>query len=350
MHGRPNRPATLPPGSESSRPSKSGVVPSLSRDEVPTSQRATLSVRVPKHDLPRLWDDDEEERTGPTNALAPPMERTQAEPRLMIMTGGSAGEVIRLDTAIVIGRSRTADVRLVDEGVSRQHCRVCLRGRSVLLEDLGSTNGVLVNGEKIAGTVTLEIGDRVRLGAAVLQLGSFDVAEETLARKLFEASTRDPLTSAYNHHFFLSRLESEMSYAQRHTTPLSVLLLDLDGMKSINDLHGRSFGDDVLRTIVRSFSAGIRNEDLFCRYGGDEFAFLLREPLASAARTAERLRLRIEHLRITSGRRPVSLSASIGVVEVGEPGAQLTAEGLLRVAEKRLHRAKLLGRNRVATE
>jgi two-component system, cell cycle response regulator len=330
---------------------RSGVVPTFSREEAPSSTRATLSVRVPKHDLPRLWDEDEEEeRTGPTNAVALPMERTQCEPRLMIMTGGSAGQVIRLDTAIVIGRSRTSDVRLIDEGVSRQHCRVCLRGRTVILEDLGSTNGVLVNGEKVEGVVTLEIGDRVRLGAAVLQLGSFDVAEETLARKLFEASTRDALTNAYNHHFFMTRLESEMSYAQRHASSLSVLLLDIDGMKAINEIHGRAFGDDVLRSVVRSISTGIRNEDLFCRYGGDEFAFLIREPLESAGRTADRLRSRIEHLRITSGRKPVALSASIGVVEVGEPGAQLTAEGLLRVAEKRLHRAKLLGRNRVATE
>jgi two-component system, cell cycle response regulator len=331
------------------------VVPAVSKTDVPpsaSSSRSPASVRIPKHDLPRLWDDEQEEYTSPTLSVASPMDRSSAgAPCLMVMNGGSAGQIVRLEgPAVVIGRSRTADLGLVDDGVSRQHCRVTRRGSTVTLEDLGSTNGTFVNGARIERSVTLEAGDRIRIGAAILQLGALDSAEETLARKLFDASTRDPLTSAYNRHFFLSRLEAEMSYAHRHTTSLSVLLLDVDGMAAINTAHGRSGGDEVLRAVVQAIGAGIRTEDLFCRYGGDEFAILLREPLASASRTAERLRLRLEHLRVQVGRKPVQITASIGAVEVGEPGAQLSAEGLLRVAERRLHRAKLLGHNRVTSE
>jgi two-component system, cell cycle response regulator len=351
MLGRLHKPSTFP-REELKSGTRSGVVPAVSKTDLPPSSRAPQSVRLPKHDLPRLWDDEQEELTSPTLSVASPMDKASGgAPCLTVMNGGSAGQVIRLEaSALVIGRSRTADLGLLDEGVSRQHCRVTRRGATIVVEDLGSTNGTFVNGARIEGNVTLEAGDRIRIGAAVLQLGALDSAEETLARKLFDASTRDPLTSAYNRHFFLSRLEAEMSYAQRHTTSLSVLLLDVDGMAALNAAHGRSAGDEVLRAVVQAIGAGIRTEDLFCRYGGDEFAFLLREPLASATRTGERLRLRLEHLRVQVGRKTIQVTGSIGAVEVGEPGAQLTGEGLLRVAERRLHRAKLLGGNRVAAE
>ena len=77
---------------------------------------------------------------------------------------------------------------------------------------------------------------------------------------------------------------------------------------------------------------------------------MLREPLRSATRTAERVRLKIESLRVSIGRKPLQVTASIGVAEIGEPGAQLTGEGLVMVAEKRLRRAKLLGKNRVVSD
>ena len=128
------------------------------------------------------------------------------------------------------------------------------------------------------------------------------------------------------------------------------MMLDIDGMRALNDSLGQSAGDEVLRTVVDVISNVIRSEDVFCRYAGAQFAFILREPLRTAARTAERLRMRIENARFAFAKKGASVTASIGVAEIGEPGAQLTAEGLVTVAEKRLHRAKLLGKNRVAAE
>lgn len=319
---------------------RSGVVPAMTGG---ASRRGDA--------IPKMWDDeiDDQETTGETNHV-PMSRRVNAFPHLMIMTGLGAGQLIPIDGALTVGRSRNADVRVADEGVSRNHCRVTRIAGKVIVEDLDSRNGTLVNGTKVM-RAELGAGDRIQLGPdLVLQLSMYDDAEQTLARRLFDASTRDPLTRAFNRQYFAQSLETELSYARRHGTSLSVMMLDIDGMRAINDSHGQSAGDEVLRAVVDVIGNVIRTEDVFCRYAGAQFAFILREPVRTAARTAERLRMRIEATRITHSKKPLSVTASIGVAEIGEPGAQLTAEGLVTVAEKRLHRAKLLGKNRVAAE
>jgi diguanylate cyclase (GGDEF)-like protein len=302
--------------------------------------------------IPKLWDDeiDDQETTGETSHI-PASRRVNAFPHLMIMTGLGAGRLIPLEgTGLVIGRSRNADVRVGDEGVSRNHCRVTRFGSKVIVEDLDSRNGTLVNGTKVL-QAELSAGDRIQIGPdLIIQLSMYDDAEQTLARRLFDASTRDPLTRAFNRQYFAQSLENELAYARRHGSHLTVMMLDIDGMRAINESHGQSAGDEVLRAVVDIITSVIRTEDVFCRYAGAQFAFVLREPLRTATRTAERLRMRIESARITHAKKPVPFTASVGVAEIGEPGAQLTAEGLVKVAEKRLHRAKLLGKNRVAAE
>jgi diguanylate cyclase (GGDEF)-like protein len=302
--------------------------------------------------VPKLWNDDEDDRepTGETNHV-PASGRLSTFPHLMIMTGLAAGRLIPIGAGgLVVGRSRGSDVRVTDEGVSRQHCRVTRVGTAIVVEDLGSTNGTVVNGTKVL-RAELAAGDRIQLGPdLIMQISLYDDAEQTLARKLFDASTRDPLTRAFNRQYFAQSLETELSYARRHDSSLSVMMLDIDGMRVVNDAHGQAAGDEVLRAVVELIGNVVRAEDVFCRYGGAQFAFVLREPVRSAARTAERLRMRIEAARITGAKKPVSVTVSIGVAEIGEPGAQLSSEGLVAVAEKRLHRAKLLGKNRVCAE
>jgi diguanylate cyclase (GGDEF)-like protein len=320
---------------------RSGVVPAM------TAERERRSDPIPK-----MWDDEggDEETTGETNHI-PASRRANEFPHLMIMTGLGAGRLIPIQgTGLVIGRSRHADVRVADEGVSRQHCRVTRFGSKVIVEDLDSRNGTVVNGTKVM-QAELSAGDRIQLGPdLIIQLSMYDDAEQTLARRLFDASTRDPLTRAFNRQYFAQSLENELSYARRHGSNLTVMMLDIDGMRAINQSHGQSAGDEVLRAVVDVITNVIRTEDVFCRYGGAQFAFILREPLRTATRTAERLRMSIESARVSHAKKPLSVTASVGVAEVGEPGAQLTGEGLVKVAEKRLHRAKLLGKNRVAAE
>jgi diguanylate cyclase (GGDEF)-like protein len=311
----------------------------------PTAPRSGI---VPKFTdsssrIPKLWD-EEEDPTGITGTI-PGNSRAKGQPRLTVMTGLMAGMVISLDAEVVIGRSRGVDLRLEDEGVSRRHCRITRRGAAIFVEDAGSKNGTLLNGTKVT-TAQIVPGDRLQIGAALLQLGVLDDTEDTLARRLFDASTRDPLTRAMNRSYFGDRLDAEIASANRQGGPISVLLLDLDGLKDVNDAYGPVAGDDLLRAVVKALGVQIPEED-FCRYAGDEIAFLVRESIDDAVRIAERIRSIVENVRTNVGRRTLQITGSIGVAQLGERGAQLTGQGLMRVAEKRMRRAKDLGKNRV---
>jgi len=217
------------------------------------------------------------------------------------------------------------------------------------VEDMGSTNGTVVNGTAVRSAKLVQ-GDRIQLGPdLVLQFALYDDTEETLARKLFEASTRDPLTGVYNRRYFFERLDAETAHARRHSSPLSVLLIDVDDMKELNELHGHR-GDEILRAVAKALSETTRSHEVLCRHGGEQFALLVREPLDRATRLAERLRSAVESIRIPVGKKTLELTVSIGVAEVGERGAQLTTDGLVRVADKRLQRSKSLGRNRITSQ
>jgi diguanylate cyclase (GGDEF)-like protein len=308
---------------------KSGVVPAMTRE---------------REGLAKLWDDslDDEEITGET-AHMPPSRRSKGNPRLTIMTGVSAGQVVSVDLgasdALIIGRSRGVDLRLEDDGISRQHCRIVRRDSHLVVEDLSSTNGTIVNGTRVA-SAELKAGDRIQLGPnMMLQVGMFDDAEETLARRLFDSSTRDELTRAYNRRHFGERLAAEVANAQRQSSPLSVIIVGVNDLLAVNDTLGAAVGDEVLKAVAGAIAETVREEHLFCRYGGGQFALMVRESAAGAARLGERLRTRIAATRVHCAKKPVQVTASLGIAEIGDPGAQLTGDGLLRVAEKRFWRA-----------
>lgn len=129
----------------------------------PTPSEAWSGI-VPRSTAYDAHDDDDDDEDEATGRLPPP-------PRLLVLEGIVSGEVLVLDGALtVVGRARDADLRLEDDGVSRHHCRLSRSGSSVLIEDLGSTNGTLVNGKPIARAKLLSPGDRIRVGSVVLQL------------------------------------------------------------------------------------------------------------------------------------------------------------------------------------
>ncbi len=173
---------------------------------------------------------------------------------------------------------------------------------------------------------------------------SEQVAEEERLRAL---SDSDALTGLANRRKLLKRLEEEISLSNRHATPLSLMMIDLDHFKTINDTWGHLCGDDVLRELADCCQSLLREEDLLARLGGEEFALLL--PLTSkrnAAQLAERLRRAIaEHDfgALGVGR----ITVSIGVTEhrVGD-----ARDNLMQRADASLYRAKHLGRDRVVAD
>ena len=154
----------------------------------------------------------------------------------------------------------------------------------------------------------------------------------------------DFLTGLPNHRFFQTTLALELARAQRHDHPLSLLMIDLDYLKQVNDRFGHPSGDLVIRTIAATIRSGCREIDFAARYGGEEFTVILPEtPLAGAIQVAERIRERIwaeEFPRIGN------ITASVGISSY--PVNALTKEDLVRVADQALYVAKNGGRNRVS--
>ena len=229
--------------------------------------------------------------------------------------------------------------------MSRRHAFISVENGIYVVEDLGSANGTYVAGQRIQRR-ELVSGDRIQLGPRiVLRFALLDEAEEIMHRQLFESSTRDALTRAYNKKYISERLVAEVAHALRHHSSLEVIVFDLDKFKQVNDQYGHLVGDAVLRSVADRVHSLIRSEDVFARFGGEEFVLISRS--SDAARLAERIRAGIEQLTIPTDRGPLRVTMSLGVARLDELGPRATASDLLDKADLRLLNAKQTGRNRV---
>jgi diguanylate cyclase (GGDEF)-like protein len=165
--------------------------------------------------------------------------------------------------------------------------------------------------------------------------------------RLQELSMTDELTGLYNQRWLHTRLEEEYARAQRHETPLAVLMLDVDHFKRVNDSHDHLFGSAVLRRVGDLLRQGVRGIDVAVRYGGDEFCVVLPQTnLAGAVAVAERLRASICRANVGDEETPYKLTISIGVAALAECES-VDGRSLLKQADKALYAAKGSGRNRV---
>jgi two-component system cell cycle response regulator len=280
----------------------------------------------------------------------PPRGPSAERAYLIVLSGLNVGEMYRVgDSDLVVGRAQGCGIQVIDDGASRHHATVRLIDGEVWVEDTASRNGTFVNGERIEKR-RLSDGDKVQIGGAtVLKFTYSDDFDENFQRRMYESALRDPLTKAFNKRYFLDRLESEFRFAMRHRVALSLVLIDLDHFKQINDRHGHIAGDTVLAAFARRIHDVIRNEDVFARYGGEEFVVLCRQiDVDQAAAFAERLRRTIESLEIPSpSGRPLRITASFGVAGLPDLDAA-DSLGLLAAADQALYVAKNGGRNRVA--
>jgi diguanylate cyclase (GGDEF)-like protein len=168
---------------------------------------------------------------------------------------------------------------------------------------------------------------------------------ESTSAQLKEFSFKDEVTGLYNRRFFSIRLEEEVSRYRRFNHPVSVVLLDLDAFKAVNDDLGHGAGDETLRAMAEILLKQSRGINVICRYGGDEFAVLLVETSKSGARLyADRIRYVLSTWTFAHGRR---VTASFGIASLPEDVAP-AAEELIRAADEALYAAKRAGKNRVS--
>jgi diguanylate cyclase (GGDEF)-like protein len=273
-----------------------------------------------------------------------------AVPTLVVLSGSNVGEMYRLEKEqMVIGRGDKVDLRLVDEGISREHVRLSKAEGRVVLEDLGSTNGTYCNGQRVARQPLAE-GDKILIGSTtILKFSYQDKLDEMFQRQMSESALRDGLTRAFNKRYFTDRIESEFQYAIRHRSPLSLIFLDIDHFKKINDQHGHQAGDHVLAQLSTLVMSMLGEEETFARYGGEEFAVIARGvDLEAATELSERLRAAVEAhpFKFESTSLPVTIS--VGVARA--PGPGLAASGdLVARADEAMYAAKRSGRNRVCS-
>ncbi|MHB8418230.1 MAG: GGDEF domain-containing protein [Myxococcales bacterium] len=183
-----------------------------------------------------------------------------------------------------------------------------------------------------------ELSARVR---ALLRLGGRFEELARRQRELEQLSREDGLTGLLNHRCIKERLAEEFRRAQRHGDALSLLMVDLDWFKTLNDRRGHPFGDRVLKRVAGLLTEAVRETDLCGRYGGEEFALLLpRTSLNGALTVAERVRSSVAATDFEGER----LTLSVGVA--GFPGSAGSAELLLRAADEALYASKREGRNR----
>ncbi|MFN7455297.1 MAG: diguanylate cyclase [Pseudobdellovibrionaceae bacterium] len=274
-------------------------------------------------------------------------------PALIVLVGppGYVGRQFPLTTSeVTLGRSIDSHIYIDDKSVSRSHARFIVNGTEVTVADMGSANKTVINEKTTLAPMTpyrLQNDDRIKTGSVILKFlekGSL----ETLANKeLNEKALKDGLTGAFSKGALLEKGPEAMKRSEFLTEDLSVLIFDIDFFKKINDTHGHSAGDYVLKELSRIVGQKmIRGNDYFARYGGEEFVILLPAAGAKTAlEVAERIRTTIESAEFNyeGTKIPVTISVGIATRKLEETSWDV----LLDRADQALYQSKHSGRNRV---
>jgi len=276
-------------------------------------------------------------------------------PTLTFLSGPSIGKEIPLvHRQITLGSGNECDIIVADPAVSRKHLQISSRkivkkGETsklkVVLKDLGSKNGTLINYSSIKKTV-LQPGDKIILGRIILKFEHRDLAEQKFFDEIYRLATVDNLTSLYNKATITRILKEEIAGSVRDGHWVSVIMIDIDKFKSLNDIYGHLKGDRILQTVSDTINSTVRRRDKVGRFGGDEFMIVLPGTGEKGAfRLAERVRDRLESTVGTLLGISDTVSASLGVAS--KQATSTNPEQLLEHADTALLRSKSLGRNRV---
>jgi diguanylate cyclase (GGDEF)-like protein len=279
-------------------------------------------------------------------AISVPSERPKGAgtPCLVIIAGQDIGRRIDLGREEVsIGRSDQCTVCVNSDLVSRRHAVICYVLGKYFLVDLKSTNGTFVNDQRVE-RVQLKDADLVRAGKTVLKYMESNLELEYM-QHILTLATVDSLTGVHNKRHFDTAFAQALTQAEQSKLPLSLIVLDIDFFKKINDTYGHPTGDAVLKHVAGIVKAQLRVSDTLCRVGGEEFAILLpNTPYSLARQAAELVRAAVEASPCTFEVARVAATLSLGVSEF-KPGDN--CDEMYKRADTQLYAAKHGGRNRV---
>jgi diguanylate cyclase (GGDEF)-like protein len=246
---------------------------------------------------------------------------------------------------ITIGRDPDSTIVLDSDSVSRRHARI-ERFRDVRsIVDLNSTNGTYVNDVPVTPRAALESGAFIKIGDTIFKYLTGDNIEAAYYEEIYRMAVTDGLTQVANKRALDDFLDKEMSRARRYGRNLALLMIDIDHFKDVNDTYGHLTGDLVLREMAAVVRPRVRREEMFARFGGEEFVVALPETDAAGARElAETLRKMIEEHPVLFEGRAIRITVSIGIAELNRDEHRIPAD-LVKAADKNLYAAKNGGRN-----
>lgn len=277
------------------------------------------------------------------------MRRVKAphRPVLVVISGNEhdVGRRVLVEQTLLIGRDPQAALALNDALVSWHHARLEDRGDSWTLVDIGSTNGIVINGQPVPEAV-LQPNDTVVLGGTVVRFELQDGLAQAYNQVVERLLNIDDLSGLYVRRKFDAELGGMLETARRGGSAVALLVMDLDGIKGINDTHGHLFGAYVIGQAGKLIGGVIGGRGVGCRFGGDEYlaAFSGLNVEAAAAVGEEIRRVIAEHPFEKDGI-PLRPGISIGVAAFPESAAD--AASLFQRADEALYRAKQAGKNRV---
>lgn len=259
-----------------------------------------------------------------------------------------SGNLTELSQAkTTVGRDAGCGLHLPDSSVSRNHALIECDGDTYRVTDLGSTNGTSVNEQRVSSE-ELSSGDRVQFGNYIFKFLSSNHVEMQYHEAVYSMMTRDGLTGVLNKRSFLDIIDREFRRSVSRSTSLSLILLDIDHFKSINDTHGHLAGDEVLQELCARIGSVVPEHDVFARYGGEEFAILMADVAASeAAELAELTRMIVEQTPFETSVGPLPVTVSLGIADVAALPSPQASSQLVQASDKKLYEAKNGGRNRV---
>ncbi len=261
---------------------------------------------------------------------------------------GPLGKRIQLDGPVqelTIGRDVQNSLVLEFEGVSRKHARLVKRDGAWWVHDNNSTNGTYVN-DVLTRETPLRNGDRVKVGDVILKYLSAGDLESEFIETISQMMVTDGLTQAANKRHLLEKITDELNRSLRHGRPLSMVMFDVDHFKKVNDTYGHVAGDVVLKEIASLVRSRVRRNEVFGRYGGEEFAVLLPEtPLQGAVQLAQELCVLVAAQPFLFDRTRIPVTISLGVAQWNP--TYRTTDDFIRAADTKLFDAKRAGRNRV---